>query len=400
MSPPFFLIKMHVRFVIRKTAINSQGLCPMECRIRISGIEGPRFSVHVMVDPDKWDSKAQRIKGASEKVNADNRKLNQVKYELEQLHNIALAKGSKITAKDLIDYYLGKREFGCMLTSLFKKKIEDLESKNRSPRTIEIHERGHKYLLEFLGQDRQSHEITKNHVKGFWGYLKKKGYTQDYTNKTVSNVKSLFIFGEKEGYVDVNPFKTISFEWENKVDLTRLEEWEMEALKTKEWSPKLQKVVDSFLFMCYQGLHIADYKKMASDNIVYEDRIRWVRVGRTKTKVEALVPLHSIAHAIIKKYGHVANLPKLSGKTSNEHLKVIAEYIGTKKNLTNKIARKTFTDMCINVYGMSDESVAAMLGHTSTRFVKKYGSVRKARILAEWKDRIEEPEEIAESVLD
>ena len=187
----------------------------------------------------------------------------------------------------------------------------------------------------------------------------------------------------------MNPFKSISFTWENKFDLTRLEEWEIDALKNTKWSDTLQRVVDSFLFMCYQGLHISDYRKLAMSSIVTEDSVKWVSIARTKTKVEANIPLHSYSELIIKKYGAVKNLPKIAGQTSNDHLKIIAERIGTKKHLTNKVARKTFTDMCINTYRMSDESVAAMLGHKSTKYVKKYGAVRKNRILAEWKDRID-----------
>lgn len=379
---------MRVRFLLRKSRLNSLGQCPIDCRIRINNIQGIPFSTRIMVAPSKWDMKAQRIKGSGERQNSDNKRLDAIRYELDQIYMIQRSKGVILTPRELIDIYSGKREVGCSFLQLCQHKIENLKSLKRSPRTIEVHKRCHRYLHEYLKENIQSSDIKKRHVQGFWSYLKNKGYDHDYVNKTVANCKSLFIFGEKEGYVDSNPFKSITFTWEDKLDLTRLDKWEMDALKNKKWSPVLQSVVDSFLFMCYQGLHISDYRKFDIEHLITEDNVKWVRVGRTKTKVEAHIPLHSVSESIIKKYGDVSKLPKIAGQTSNDHLKIIAERIGTSKKLTNKVARKTFTDMCINEYRMSDESVAAMLGHTSTRYVKKYGAVRKSRILAEWKDKI------------
>jgi hypothetical protein len=72
---------------------------------------------------------------------------------------------------------------------------------------------------------------------------------------------SLFKFAVAKGFADSNPFAGVSFVWENKVDLTCLDEYEIEKLKTFTWSNALQQVVDSLLFMCYQGMHISDYRK-------------------------------------------------------------------------------------------------------------------------------------------
>ncbi len=379
---------MRVRFLLRKSRINTLGLCPIDYRIRINGMQSNSISTHIMVSPTKWDSKAQYIKGASDVIRDLNRKLQEIKYELEQIFTIQKAKGILLSVKDLIDIYTGKRETGCSFLQLSEKKIEQLKSMNRSPETISIHKRGHNYLHRFLGENIQANDIQKRHIQGFWTHLKSKGYDHDYVNKTVANCKSLFIFGEEQGFVDANPFKGLKFVWENKIDLTCLEEWEMSKLKTYSWSEVLQKVVDSFLFMCYQGLHISDYRKLNVSNITEVRSVSWIRVGRTKTKVEAIIPLHSESKRIIEKYGDIKNLPKISGQQSNDYLKIIAERIGTEKHLTNKVARKTFTDMCLNEYIMSEESVAAMLGHKSTRFVRKYGSVRESRIYAEWKDKI------------
>jgi site-specific recombinase XerD len=342
-----------------------------------------------MVAPPKWDAKAQRVKGGSDAVHLLNKKLDAIRFKLESIGDINLSRGRRLTARELLDIYRGKREESCDFLTLCRKKIEDLKSQNRAAATIQIHKKCHTYLFGYLKDNLQVEDIERRHVLGFWQYLKDRGYNHDYVNKTVANCISLFRFAVKHGYTDQNPFAGSSFVWLNQDDLTCLSVEEKEKLKTTVWSAHLQRVVDSFLFMCYQGMHVSDYLKLTADHISSVKQVQWLRVGRTKTKVEATIPLHSEAVKIIDKYGGMSNLPKLSGQKSNEYLKIIAERIGTEKHLTNKVARKTFTDMCINEYGMSDESVAAMLGHTSTRFVRKYGAVKQKRILAEWKDKIE-----------
>jgi site-specific recombinase XerD len=381
--------RMRVRFVLRKSRLNQLGVCPIECRLRVNGIPAPPFSTSLMVAPAKWDAKAQRVKGGSDVVHALNKKLDAIRFKLESISDMNLSRGRRLTARELLEIYHGKRETSCLLLTLSQKKLDDLKSLNRSPATIQIHKKCHTYLHEYLKENMPVEDIERRHVDGFWQHLKDQGYNHDYVNKTVANCISLFKFAIKKGFADSNPFNGTSFIWHNAVDLTCLSDQEIESLKTYQWSEPMQRVVDTFLFMCYQGMHISDYLKLTESNISKERNVRWLRVGRTKTKVEAIIPLHSEAIKIIDKYGDMSRLPKLSGQKSNEYLKIIAERIETEKHLTNKVARKTFTNMCINDYGMSDESVAAMLGHTSTKFVKKYGTVKQKRIYAEWKDKIE-----------
>lgn len=380
---------MRVRFVLRKARLNQLGQCSIQCRVRVNGIPAPPFSTSLMVSPAKWDAKAQRVKGGSEPVHALNKKLDAIRFKLESISDVNLSRGRRLSARELLDIYHGKREDTCDYLTLSQKKLDDLKSQNRAPATIQIHKKCHAYLYAYLEENFQVSDIERRHVEGFWQYLKDQGYNHDYVNKTVANCISLFKFAVKKRFADSNPFVGESFVWLNKNDLTCLNEIEMGKLKSTAWSDNLQRVVDSFLFMCYQGMHIADYQKLTDDHLTSVKQVKWIRIGRTKTKVQADIPLHSESAKIIAKYGGMSKLPKLSGQKSNEYLKIIAERIGTEKHLTNKIARKTFTNMCINDYGMSDESVAAMLGHTSTRFVKKYGAVSQKRIISEWKDKIE-----------
>lgn len=199
---------------------------------------------------------------------------------------------------------------------------------------------------------------------------------------------SLFKYGIREGAVTINPFSGIVLEWDKELDTTFLSDEEVEAIKKVKWSDRLQKVADSFLFMCYTGLHISDYIAVDDSATYFVDDVEFMKIRRVKTNIIAMFPVHSYAKHLIEKYGGVDKLPRISVQKSNDYLKFIAERIGTSKVLTNKTARKTFTNMALNEYNMSGDSVARMLGLTTTKLLKHYGSVSEKRIYAEWKDRV------------
>jgi site-specific recombinase XerD len=239
----------------------------------------------------------------------------------------------------------------------------------------------------FLKTDMPIAAIERTHVAGFWIWLKKKGLSQDYCNKLVQPCIGLFLFAIREGYIDRSPFAGIRLEWKKDFDTTCLSHGEIELITNKDWSDKLQRVADLFLFMCYTGLHISDYQSIEETDRYIFQGTEFMRVKRFKTKVVAMFPLDPEALRIIEKYNGISNLPKISGQKSNDYLKLIAEGVGIEKNLTNKVARKTFTDRCLNDHGFSDEVVAVMLGHTSTRQLKHYGTIKERRILNEWKNK-------------
>ncbi|CAG5002047.1 hypothetical protein DYBT9275_02793 [Dyadobacter sp. CECT 9275] len=380
---------MRIRFVIRKARINSIGTCPVNCRITINGIKANEFAVGVSIEPEKWDSKKQRVKGTTQRVQDINMKLEMIRSELNEIYLAARSKGKYLNANEVREIYLGIKEVSCKLSKMGELFLSELKSKDRAAATIDRYTRCFRYLQEYIKKDQDVESIERRHITGFWKWLRAREFHTDYCNKIVQACIGLFRFGEREGYVESNPFKGISLEWKKELDITCLDQHEIQLLKTHNWSDRLQKVVDSFLFMCYTGLHIGDYIN-ASDASRYTFGGReWMKIKRIKTKEEAIFIIDGYPAYLIEKYGGVNNLPKISGQKSNDYLKLIAAAVGIKKNLTNKIARKTFTDICINEYKLSYETVAKMLGHTSTRQVKHYGSVNEKRILSEWNSRVD-----------
>ena len=380
---------MRVRFVIRKSFSNKSGECPMNCRITINGKKATDFSIKRTVDPEKWESRSQRLKGKSDYVNEFNSLLDDIRSQLVNIYTIGKGRGVNLSADEVKDIYLGKKDILCSYIRMTQLFIEEIRAKDRTSTTIRKYSRCFKLLNQYLGGDLNVMDIERRHVSGFWKWLKRRGYKNDYCNKVVQACIGLFRYGVREGLASINPFAGYSLEWKKELDITCLTEEEMLSIQNTKWSAKLQRVADSFIFMCHTGLHISDYRDIREEQRYFSEGFEFMKVKRIKTGVESIFPISDVARGIIEKYGSIDNLPKISGQKSNDYLKLIGGRIATDKILTNKIARKTFTDMYLNKYGFSAETVATMLGHTTTRQIKHYGAVREKRIALEWRKKVE-----------
>lgn len=383
------LIKMRIRFVIRKATVNQAGQSPLNCRVTINGIKANEFSTRQSVNSDKWDSKLQRMTGKSDAAYQFNKRLDEIKVRLSEIYSEGRSRGVNLSAEEVKDIFIGKKEITMAYIKMSNLFIEELRLKERAKTTITRYKRCFAYLNQYLGKNINVDLIEKRHVSGFWKWLRAKAYLPDYCNKIVQACVGLFKFGIREGFIKYNPFAGISLEWSKDLDTTYLDENEVEAIRTADLSDRLRRVADSFLFMCYTGLHISDYRDITESLRYQSDGMEFMKIQRIKTGVNAIFPLSEKAIEIINKYGGIDKLPKISGQKSNDYLKLIAEKVGISKNLTNKVARKTFTDQCMNNYGFSEEVIATMLGHTTTRQIKHYGRVREKRIAMEWRQKVE-----------
>jgi integrase/recombinase XerD len=89
--------------------------------------------------------------------------------------------------------------------------------------------------------------------------------------------------------------------------------------------------------------------------------------SRGKTGVEFTFMLLKPALEILRKYG--GRLPLLSNVKYNQYLKAVAQMAGVDKPLTTHWARHTGATLLLNA-GVDMETVAKILGHTSTKITR------------------------------
>ena len=104
-----------------------------------------------------------------------------------------------------------------------------------------------------------------------------------------------------------------------------LTEIELRLLIEKEFKfARLERTRDVFVFCCFTGLAYIDVKNLDEENIHSIGNKKWIRILRTKTKVQSTIPLSPIAEAILEKYRMVPTkqigqrlLPVLSNQKMN-----------------------------------------------------------------------------------
>lgn len=135
-----------------------------------------------------------------------------------------------------------------------------------------------------------------------------------------------------------------------------------------------ERVRDCFIFSAYTGLAYTDLRSFDRQTHTYQDELgrTWIRKPRTKTKVEAEIPLLPEAEAVLRKYGHTMPVP--SNQEYNRTLKLLAAKAGIDKPVTTHVARKTCAARLLNL-GINENVIAKFMGWNSTAMLKIYAAV-------------------------
>jgi integrase len=146
---------------------------------------------------------------------------------------------------------------------------------------------------------------------------------------------------------------------------------ELEKIENKIFGiDRLDKIKDCFLFACYTGLAFVDLEKITKDNLIEVSGRKLLHIHRTKTKIEAWIPLTQKALAIWERYKY--KLPVLTNQKYNAYLKEIQDLCNISKKLTTHVARRTFANLMLNVYAVPYETVSKLLAHADINTAQKY----------------------------
>lgn len=184
----------------------------------------------------------------------------------------------------------------------------------------------------------------------------------------------MFKLALKLGYLDKSPTEYIEWKKDPDKEIIYLDTDELQAVEDfKTEIPRLEKVRDLFVLVCYCGLSFADLKAIKQSDIVLgPDGRDWIDLKRTKTRGETQVPILEKAAEIIAKYGGIEKLPLLTNQKYNSYLKEIQDDCKISKNITTHLARKTFCVMAVNVWNVPINTVQVMAGHKNEATTRKY----------------------------
>jgi site-specific recombinase XerD len=379
-----------------KARMAPDGQVPLYARITCLG-KRAELSLNLKIDLRKWNAKLGLMSdnsGDSKKINAE---IGSVRKEIEKAYGILVNTSSFISAESIKSKYLGEERIQRKLLDVFAEhniKLKELVGKGIVKATVTKYETIKGKVEEFIKHkfkvnDLYLANLEFTFITDFEHYLKvDQSISHNVVMSYIKRVKRIVRIAYQNKWIDHNPFE--GFVCTTKKTLrTELEADELNSIEEKNFTTqRLNEIADCYLFSCYTGYAFVDATKLTPSHIVQGvDGEMWIKTERTKSKIEANVPLIPKALAIIERYKDhpscVYNnrlLPMRSNQKMNEYLKEIAGICGIQKNLTTHTARHTFATTVTLENGVPMESVSKMLGHTKISTTQIYSRVKEKKV--------------------
>lgn len=351
-----------------------------------------KFSTGVSCDPDKFNHEKLRIRGNSQKVKDDNLIIEKslalmndifVRYRLQNIQlTPELLKNEWKNPARRIDFY-----------KFFDEALAERKG-DIAHQTYKNHQSAIDKLKEFKPMLTFS-EINADFLESYRRWMKKEKLNDINTiYSSMKILKAYLNIAIRKKIIDENPFAHISVK-EAKTDRLFLNMEELEVLWNAYTDKKYNNVrlektelrdLRHYLFMCFTGCRISDFKNLKPDNIISKTLI-YVPVKTVGVKSRAIkVPLNKYALQLIKDEPNnkaLLFLP-IAEQKLNENIKKIAEKLGIYKKLTNHSARHTFATVWLE----KTHDLAALqrlLGHSKISDTMKYVHITDAMLQSQMK---------------
>lgn len=381
-------------FFVKKKKPLRNGDLPIYFRITYNG-KYVETSLKRGIPEELWDNHKQRAKGKSKVALSVNQELESV---LGQIYNHRLdlqERGKTVSARKLMDAYLGKDQTGPTLLELFSNHNNDMSERvgiDFAPLTLQRYEVAHRHIKKYLERqnkkDIELAEVNHEFITGFEHYLKLGGCQHNSAMKHMKALKKIIGIALSRDLIRIDPFKRYKITTK-KVDRAYLNEYELKLITELELKmPRTELVRDLFLVQCYTGLAFKDLYELKPENVqVGVDGEKWIFIKRGKTDTPSRIPILPDVEPILDKYaGHPISkkrgtlLPVFSNQKMNSYLKEIADKAGIRKELTTHVARHTFATTIALSNGLPMETTSKILGHTKISTTQIYGRILDHKI--------------------
>jgi site-specific recombinase XerD len=355
----------------------------------------------ILVVPDKWDDRQQKIKARCI-INEQERKIfdTAVNDRKALIKSVYLDKGKSLTSDVLdteIDKFLHPEKYAIPPKAFFYLYDDFLASKTVAPSTMEKHKILGKALLRFELYRRQSLDIntlTSTDLQTLENYLRNENkYDNGQPSRSLNTIAVMFkilrsfvIWCKKNNHTANDPFNNYKAPPEKYGTpyLLTLEERNRLYHFNLSVRPELERQRDIFVFQCVIGCRVGDLIMFTKENVI-NDTIEYYAektVGEDPQIIR--VPLNSIAREILKKYADYEGdklLPFISEQKYNNAIKEAFTIAGLTRRVvvlnpetresevrplneiaSSHLARRTF---CGNLYKKVKDPnlVGALSGH-------------------------------------
>ena len=402
-----------ILFYIKRAKVNNLGVCPIYTRVTVNA-KRFEFSANKYINPDKWSSEGNKVKGTTEEARTINSHLDYLKNQVLEAEKKLFKKDISVTCENLKNELFGLSETKRMLVPIFQdhnNKIKELVGKEYAPGTLERYTTSLKHTIEFMQwkynvSDIDITKIDHAFITDYEFWLRSvRNCANNTAVKYLKNFNKIIKLCLANDWLDKNPFANYKSKVKE-VERVYLTEAEIQSIIEKDFkTERLSLVRDIFLFSCFTGLAYIDVKNLTKSHLSYGiDGEKWIFTHRQKTESASKIPILPVTQMIIDKYENHPQclnedklLPILSNQKMNAYLKEIAGVCEIEKELTFHIARHTFATTVTLTNGVPIESVSKMLGHKNLRTTQHYAKVLDRKVSEDMKllrEKLKQKDEI------
>lgn len=359
----------NVSFYCRNSKADKFGKSPIEMAINLNG-KRSFVNLPQKIEPSAFE-KAMNSKRGNEIKSFCNTYYNKVNFAISQLANA----DSDLTVEKIKSVVMGKKEDELTLNIAWQKWLRHIGLKvdvDIDLSTFAKYRNVQNFMLGFFDNEKPLSSFTSDDIEDMYVALKKK-LAVNTAAKYMAKAKALFKY---HGITEI--FNNIKIAKEVK-DVDFLTKDEVMLIYQKDLhNERLGRVRDLFIFQCVTGLAFTDMQQLTKDDIQQSEQGLFIKKERQKTGITYTILLLPIAVDILKKYNF--QLPKISNQRMNSYLGEIAAICDIKKPLHSHVGRHTAATMFLNS-GLSIETVAKVLGHSSTVQTKHYAKLLDTTVL-------------------
>ena len=367
-----------ILFYLNKSKIKADGTTTVMCRITIDG-KNTSISTGVNVIPNEFKAE-------------DSRELMQLRERIEQSYNNILKSHGVVTAELIKNTIVGVNSTPQMLLEAGEAERERLRL-----RAIEINSSSsyrtsrysHNFIREFLSQRGLDNihfkDITFEFGEAYKLFLIGKGQSNGYVNTNLAWLNRLLYVAVDQDIIRYNPIEDLEYCKSDKPKFPHLTREEIKRiLDTPSPYERQEFVRRAFIFSCFTALSYVDVLGLYPYHIFKASSgKKYIKTNRTKTKIEAYIPLHPIAEQILAMYNTTDNsspiFPMPNKKTVWYDLQEIAFQAGIKGGLSYHQSRHSFGTLAMSE-GMPVESISKIMGHSKISSTQVYAKITEEKI--------------------
>lgn len=376
-----------ILFYINRNKVKADGTTAIMCRISVDG-KNSTLTTGIYCCPDEWNTKKGVIKTEKE-----NNRLSIFQNRIEETYERLLKESGVVSSELLKNTVIGVNSIPtCLLQAgeaeRERLRIRSLEinstSTYRSSKTTQsnlrdfIRSRGMEYIY-FT-------DITEEFGESFKTFLKSVlGYKSGHINHCLCWLNRLIYIAVDQEVLRSNPIEEVSYEKKEPPKLRHINKSELKKIMgTPMHEPMMELARRVFVFSCFTALSYAEVYKLHPSHIskTADDRL-YIRIQRTKTNVEAFIPLHPVAEQILMLYNTTDDSQPVFPLPKRDvlwfEINQIGISVGLKENLSYHMARHSCGTLMLSA-GLSIESISKMMGHTNISSTQIYAQVTDTKI--------------------